>query len=278
MTAGSTLFGRKWRVTLGTLAIDSQRVAFRVEKTLAPQPNKAEVRVWNLTKSHIQGLENLAAGKVPIPVQIEAGYQSATSVLFTGELRHVVTTREGPDLVTTVGSGDGESAFQTSRINVSIRPNTTTDQALKMIAAALGVSKGNLSSAAVKLRLAGVGNLFSNGTVFCGSASREMTQICRSCGLTWSIQNGELQLLPIGKALDASAIDLSPETGLIGSPSLDVKGKLAVRMLMIPDVFPGRKLVLTSERLSGNYRVEASVHSGDSHGQEWYVDAEGKAL
>lgn len=278
MTAGALLFGRKWKVTVSTVAIEGLRVRFKVDKTSKPEPNKAEVSIWGLAESNRAMLERMVDEGQEIPVQIEAGYAAATSVIYSGQLRHVATTREGPDLIVTVGSGDGEKAYQTKRVSASFQPNVTADAVLRKLAASLGVSPGNVASAAVKLRLAGVGALFSQGTVLHGSASREMSAICRSCGLSWSIQDGELQLLPIGKALEASAIDLSPETGLVGSPTVDGKGKLSARMLMAPDVFPGRKIVLTSERLSGNYVVDVSSHSGDSHGQEWYVDIEGKAL
>lgn len=267
------LYGRKWRVVVGTIETTDLRVVFEVERTLLPQPNRAEIQIWNLSPSSRAGLEALDG----VPVSIEAGYLAATSVLYLGELRTATTTRDGPDLVTFVGSGDGEKAFRESRVKVSIAKNSKTADVLKKIAEALGVAKGNLDSAAVTLRLAGVASLFSEGTVITGSAAREMSAICKSCGLTWSIQNGALQIVPLKTALEGTAIKLSPETGLVGSPTVDGKGKLSAKMLLAPDVIPGRLVVLDSERLKGNFRIERVVSSGDTHGEPWYHAIEGKA-
>lgn len=272
MTTPVQLFRRKVIVTVDTLQFTDLAVQFSIKKTIKPEPNTCELHLFNLNREHRSALEQLDK----VTVQIEAGYLEGTSVLFLGDLRHIDSVREGADIVTTISSGDGEERYRKARVSVSVQKKTTTDNVLKQIAKALGVGEGNLSKAVASLKTVGLANLFSEGTVICGSASREMTHICRSVGLTWSIQDGKLQILPLGAALDGEAIKLTPETGLIGSPTVDSKGVLKAKMLMIPDVFPGRKMVLESERLKGQYRIEASTHTGDTHGGDWYIDVEAK--
>jgi hypothetical protein len=199
-------------------------------------------------------------------------------MLYLGELRTATTTRDVADWITFVGSGDGEKAYRESRASISVARNSKTDEVLKKIAKALGVSEGNLTGAAVKLKLAGLGSLFSQGTVITGSAAQEMSSICKSCGLTWSIQNGALQLLPIGKALEGTAIKLTPSTGLVESPTIDGKGKLTAKTLLLPDAIPGRLIVLDTARLKGNFRIEKVTSEGDTHGEPWYHTIEGKAF
>lgn len=268
------LFSRRWRVVVNTIETAELRVSFKIERSLSHVPNTCELQIWNLSRSSRQTLEALKG----VPVSVEAGYAAATSMLYLGELRSATTTREQADLITFVGSGDGEKAYQKSRVGISVAKNSTTNDVLKKIAAALGVSKGNLETAAVSLRLAGVGSLFSQGTVLTGSAAQEMTAICRSCGLTWSIQNGALSLLPLGKALELSAIKLSAATGLVDSPTVDGKGKLVAKMLLAPDVIPGRLVVLEAEHKKGNFRIEKVISEGDTHGEPWYHTIEGKAF
>lgn len=285
MTAGSglRLFARKAIITIDTLQIqgatggDAQGaggldVKFAVKRNLKAQPNTCDLTIYNLNPDHRSQIEQKKTAKV----QVEAGYQDGTSVLFVGDLRTALSVWEGPDCITSLSSGDGEKAIQTARVKVSVKKNTNTGDILKALAAALGVGQGNLNSAVAKLQAAGVGSIFSMGTVLSGSASREMTNVCRSSGLTWSIQNGALQLLPLKTALDGVAINLTPQTGLIGSPTVDNKGVLSCKMLLMPDVFPGRKLVIKSDRLQGQYRIEEVNSSGNTSSTDWYHDIKGK--
>ncbi len=244
---------------------------FKVKKTLKPEPNTAEVRVFNLNPDHRSALEHIKTASV----MIEAGYEQGLSVLFLGDLRTAISVDDGPDIVTSLSSGDGEKAVQTAQVSVSFKKGTANPQkVLETVAKALGVGEGNLKQALTQL--SALDNHFSEGTVISGSAYREMNAITRSLGLTWSIQDGKLQILPLRQALDGEAIVVSPETGMVGSPTVDSDGVLKVSMLMAPDVFPGRKLVLKSKRLQGQYRIEACEYTGDTHGQDWYISIEAK--
>lgn len=263
---------RRIRVVVDTIEITGLRITFKVSKSLKPEPNTAELRIWNLNETHQSALEQLQTAKV----LIEAGYKAGTSVLFLGDLRTAKSVTEGPDTVTALSSGDGEKAVKKARVNVSLGKTTTPDQVLRAIAEAMGVDKGNLDQAVSNLKSSGISNHFTEGTVISGSAYREMTAVCRSVGLSWSIQDGKLQCLPLRTSLDGTAVKLSKDTGLIGSPTVDNDGVMSCRMLLIPDIIPGRKLVLEAERLKGQYRVEACAYSGDTHGGDWYIDAQAK--
>lgn len=268
-----TLFRREIRVVVSTIEITKLDMSFSVTKTLKPEPNTAELKILNLNEKNRSALEQLRVA----PVLIEAGYKNATTVLFVGDLRTAFSVQEGPNIITALSSGDGEKKIQTSRVNVSIGKNTTVDAVIRAVAEALGVGAGNLNDAVKDLKLSKVGTMFSAGTVIYGNAAREMTSLCRSVGLSWSVQDGKLQIIPLRQVLAGAAILLSPSTGLIGSPSVDNKGILSARMLMIPDVSPGRKLVLDAKRLKGQYRIETTKHSGDTAGGDWYIDVEAKA-
>jgi hypothetical protein len=270
--SGTPLFLRYFRVVVDTIEIKSLDVRFKIEKNLKAQPNKAEISIFNLNEAHRSQLEQLPT----VAVSVEAGYVGGSSMIFLGDLRRASSQDSGPDIITTISSGDGEKAIQTARVNVSIRKGTPSDVVIKTVAKALGVGEGNLNKAVSTIKGAGLGTLFQDGTVISGSAAREMTSLCKSVGFTWSVQGGKLQLLPLQKTLEGEALSIKPDTGLIGSPSVDNKGVMKCRTLLIPDVFPGRKLVLESARLKGQYRIEATTHTGDTSGQDWYIDIEGK--
>jgi hypothetical protein len=267
-----SLFKREIRVIVDTLDITGLDVKAVIKSNLRPEPNTCDLQIINLNRDHRSQLEQ----KKSAVVQIEAGYENATSVLFVGNLRTSLSVEEGPDIITSLNSGDGERAIRSARINVSIHKDTKTIDVLQTIVRALGIEEGNLNDAVTLLQTSGIADIFSEGTVISGSASREMTNICRTAGLSWSVQKGKLQLLPLRTALAGLAIKLSGKTGLIDKPTVDTNGVLTARTLMIPDLIPGRKIVLESERLSGQYRVEECTYSLDTAGSDWYIELTGK--
>ncbi len=247
-------------------------MSFSVKKDLTSKPNTVDLKILNLNPDHRSAIEQLKAARV----QIEAGYESGTSVIFIGDLRTSVSTWSDSDCTTSLSAGDGEKAIQRSRINLSVKKNTKTADVLKMVARALGVGEGNLNAAASKLSSSGIADVFAAGTVLTGSAAREMTSICRSSKLTWSIQDGKLQILPLRQTLAGEALYISPSTGLVGSPSVDNKKILSCKIKIIQDVFPGRKMVIESNRIKGQYRIEECTYAGETHGDAWDIDIKAK--
>jgi len=276
----AVLFKRSARVVVSTIELTTDApggsldVAFSVTKSLKPEPNTAEIQIWNLNPDHRSQLEEAEQ----VPVSIEAGYEGETAQLFLGNLRTAISAREGPDIVTTLQSGDGEKEIKTKRINTSVAPGTSNDAVLKQVIKALGVGLGNTEEIVSGLSFKSVGQLWPSGTVLSGSAARNMAQLAESFGLEWSIQNGAIQLLQKGKALAQLDVAITPNTGLIGSPSVDNEGVLSCQTLLIPEIFPGRTITLESERLSGRYRVEQCTYTGNTGGQDWYIDLEAKAI
>ena len=276
----TALFRRSARIVVDTieLALDpidptqSLDVSFSIDRSLEPEPNAAQVQIWNLNPDHRSQLEELDK----VPVSVEAGYEGQTSLIFLGSMRTVYTIREGADLLTLLESGDGETEYQQSRINVGIASGTSNTSVLDQIVKSLKIGRGNLDTFAGQITAAK--QLFPQGGAISGQVSRVMTEITASLGFTWSIQNGAIQLLPRTQSLTGKAVSLTPSTGLVGSPSVDNKGVLTAQCLLIPDVFPGRLLVLESERLSGNYKVEKCRYTGDTPSTNWYIDIEAKKL
>jgi hypothetical protein len=94
--------------------------------------------------------------------------------------------------------------------------------------------------------------------------------------LQWSVQDGKLQFLALRTALAKEAILLSSDTGLLDSPTVDQKGILKARMLLAPDVFPGRLVVLKSKAFNGQWIIQKTSHVGNTHEGDWHIDIEAK--
>lgn len=275
-------FGRKSRLTVDTLSLDNLDIAFKIEKHLKPEPNKIDISVLNLNPDHRSRVGSWTSTDDPddksIVVKLEAGYVENIFTLFIGDLRNGFTIKDDTDYITTFSAGDGEHGYKKSRINTSFGPHVSIDTALNAMVKALGVGQGNVSQVVNKLRLSGAAQMFIAGATLSGSVARNMTDFCQSAELEWSIQDGNLQILDKGAALNSKAVFLSPATGLVGSPKIDRKGKLTGTSLIQEDLKPGVLLEVDADSVSGVFRVEKLEYEGATRDPEWYVNFEAAAV
>lgn len=263
---------RKIELGVDNLLFRDQRITFRVEKTLKADPNTAEIVVYNMTDGQ---RDQLSAIKAPL-VRLSAGYLDGTTQIFYGQLIHVVHEVDGADIVTTMNTGDGIEEYRKKRIRMSIGPKTKADVVYKALIQALGLKPGN-SSKFIHIFKTGIkAEIFLSGAAFSGSAAFELSQLCKSANLSWSIQDGAIQIVDQNQATEKFAVKLSPTTGLVGSPSISNKGIATGKCLIIPDMYPGRQIEIDSRFLKGRYRLEKVTFTGDTHGQDWYCEFEGK--
>lgn len=268
------LFGRRCRVQVDTLELAGFDVRFEITKSLAAKtPNSAELRVYNLNADHRKQLQELER----VYLSIEAGYESGMSLLFRGDLRDVVSGREEADWVTTITSDSGRRARK-QRIVKSFAPGSTVGDVLGAAAKAMGVRLGNTAQRTVAAKIAGTqASKFFNGYAIAGAIDEELDRLARSCNLEWSIQDDELQFLDYGAPLAQLAVLLTSDTGLLGSPEPGNKGIVEARCLIIPDLYPGRRVEVRAEHVRGLFRVETTKHVGSTFGDEWYVDLQLKS-
>jgi hypothetical protein len=260
------IFDRSYSLTVGDRELSELAFSFQVQKSLKPEPNTCEIKIYNLAPETRQKFESATANAV----RIEAGYGGDNSQIYLGEVRAAWTTIEGADVVTTLSTGDSEKEIQTARINVSIGAKAPADVALRALVRALGVKSGNVEHAVRVLQTKGVAaGLFPSGTVLSGQVHREMTDFCRSANLEWSVQDGAIQILDKGKALEGKAVVLASDTGLYGSPTVDSKGIVTARCALIPELRPGVKVVLDAIGVKGGYRVHTCEYVGDTWGDSW---------
>ena len=170
-------------------------------------------------------------------------------------------------LFRSITAGDGEHAIRTARASTSFAPGTTLADAIRSLGATMGLGGGNLSSAS-----AAASAVLLEGAVVRGPAAQELTRLCSSAGLSWSVQDGILQLLPIGRALSRVAVSLSPDTGLVESPTRSKGVTVKAKALLLPDLVPGRLVALESEAVRGTYRIDEVSYTGATRGDDWYAD------
>jgi len=267
------LFDRAYKVQVDTLIVSQLQVQFEVKRSLsAKTANSAEVKLFNLsedTRKRLQGMKDVF-------VTVEAGYADGTSVIFRGQLHEAFSTRDGNDWITSVSSADAAKARKKQRIQKSFPAGTKVAAIITECAKALAVGMGNAENAASKAQLWNVSpSTVQTGYVASGDALSQLDRVCRSCGLEWSIQDNQLQLLPRGQPIAEQGIILSQSSGLVGSPEHGKGGLVRCRTLMIPNLLPGRRVELQSKHVNGVYRVETTTHKGDyASADEWGIELE----
>jgi hypothetical protein len=269
------LHSRRFRLQIGTLLIEgtpgnSLDLAFEVERSLRPKPGKLTAKIFNLTADH----RALAQAQRRSIVELSAGYRDGLAMIFRGDVLRVRHARDGDDWVTTVTGGDGHFAIRAARAARAFGPDTTLESVVRALADAMAVGVGNVREALAGARLDRLGDVFPRGTVVRGPAARELTELLNSAGLSWSIQDGVLQVVPRGGALQRTAIRLAPDTGLIGSPEKDKNGVVTATSLLNPELVPGRLVQLESDALRGVYSVRKVKWTGETAGTPWYAECD----
>lgn len=269
------LFDRKYKLTIGAgvlgIEITDLDIQFSVKKSIKPEPNTCELRVMNLSPSSRRLLES----EKLLPVRLEAGYKEGMSLIFEGEVRTAHSLADGATIVTQMSTGDGEKAIRSSRVSMTVGPKAPIQQVFEQLAKSLGVKDGNLKATVGRLAAKGLG-VFAKGAVIHGPAAPELTSLCDTAGLEWNIHDGALNFTEKGQPHDGTAVLISSDTGMVGSPTVDSEGVAECTCLMIPDLKIGAKVSFDTLSVKGGYRIIAVEYSGDTAGDEWFAKIHAK--
>jgi len=269
-----------WKVEVegdgALIEVSDLDLAFKISKSTKAEPNTCELAVANLsatTRARINAVRR------PL-VRVYAGYQeTGLSLLFSGDAREIVVSREPPDVLMTLTAADRGRSYQTSRIARTFPAGTSLQTVLEAVVDSLGIGRGNLSEVAQGFTLSNGARTFSEGFVASGPSHRVLDSLLRGAqvdgrgaGLRWSVQNGSLVIKRRGQPVQTRATVLSPASGLLGSPAAGERGEVTARALIQPGLDPGRVVKLESTDYDGGYVVRSVSISGDTKGDAWDVE------
>lgn len=274
----TVLWGRYAAVTLGNrvsgraIKYDRLKIVFQVDKTSESNANTAKISIYNLSAEGRARAEEEKAF-----VLLEAGYETGFGQIFAGDVTRAYISRQGADWVVTVECGDGAEALRSAHVDKSYAPGTDYQNIIRDVAQSL-VDQGKIVIGSI---LGTRSEKTQTGLSVSGQSQAVLDDLTKKQGLEWSIQDETLQILPRDKDIGRTAVLLTPDTGLIGSPiRREVEGGAGVefKALLVPDIFPGRLVRIESRQLDGLFKVRKAAYSGDTHGQNWYVSGTGVAL
>lgn len=293
-------FGRKATlvVSSGSIGLDLSEMRFKFETRNADRetPNTLYVRVYNLSKQTVARI-----GAEFNTITLQAGYETGNfGIVFQGTIKQMETGKErNVDSYVDIWAADGDLWYNNAVINQSLSAGATPLQIIETIvsnASGTGVPQMTFASDTTGL-IAGAGlgtaQSISRGKVLWGLARGYARDWAQKYGFQWSIQNGQFVVVPVTGYRPGEAVVLSSTTGLIGVPVATQDGVRA-RALLNPLIRIGclvqieqadinhitmqqqglqlSPAIATLTTASGFYRVMVAEFSGDTRGNEWYVD------
>lgn len=262
------------RIILTTAAgtFTDLKIQFSVEKTVTGTPNEAEIKIWNLSDaSRAEINEELAE------ITLEAGYEyeGNVGVIFRGFTRDITHDRQGTDIITTIQCGDGDKSARKSYVSKTYDAGTNVEDIVKDIQGQMeGVELG-------ELKFPENMSVPKRPISFMTTPQRSLDELGRSFGFYWSVQNGALEVIP-GDGFLSEVTDITPQTGMIGVPSITDSG-IVVKCLLDPDIRPNRQVNIQSETTdregrSGLYRVSSVAYGGDNWDGDFYCELEAELI
>lgn len=292
----SAQFLRECTVVIGAagrgISVKDLRITFDITKTSGRSPNPAVIKIFNLSPDN----ERKIKGEFD-DVIVNAGYRGATRVIFRGNIKHLSLYPESNDRITDMECGDGDKDLRESIVNVTLAAGTSTAQLLDHVVGTFGTTKKGYTVIKDRKRV--------RGRVVSAMGRDVLDGIAADADANWSIQDGNLVMVPVNSTLPTEAILINNDTGMLGSPVIDDKG-ISLECLLNPQIQvhgkvkldnnavrikarktavakPGAKKppkVKRVERLDpdGIYVVYKVQHQGDTHGEAWRTKVFCKAL
>lgn len=255
----------------GEIDITNLRIAFNITKSESWSTNSASIRVWNLSESTRNKLRQF--GDL---VTLNAGYveNAGPQLLFLGNTTQTSHSFDFPDVITYLECMDGDKSINNTLIRFSYASNVLVKTVIQGYADALQL---NISTTNEFNSLSN--QTYANGHRFSGLARDGLDVACNAIGAVWSVQNGSLVILKQFTGSDKPPVDININTGMIGVPqrygdrrqlqySVGYNTGWKVRTLLRPDILPGDRIRLRSEKvgIDSVFYVIKCRHQGDTYG------------
>lgn len=298
------LFDRVFKLVIGDpgkegVIVEDLRITFSAKASRTKTPNEATIRIYNLAESTRNRLQT---GQV---CQLSAGYLGQIAPIVTGDVTRIESYLDGVDRVCEVTVHDSLVALRDSKTSISFPPGTSAQAILKAVGANFGMP--------LRTNITGADRQIVAGFAFNGRTRNAFTEVCDYLGLEWSAQQGEIQVMNKATAYAKQAIKLNREAGLIGYPkpkAQDMSDKKAakagikygqdgvrrytktdpnakvkerqmfevqgytVTALLNAAIYPGAAVILDSRGIDNKiFFVDECTYTGDSHGNDWLVEA-----
>lgn len=259
--------------------ISELRIGFKIERTDSSTPNKASIKIYNLSKDTHNKISS--AGN---HLTLRAGYadESVAAICF-GDVVSARRTKEGMDYVTEIEAYDGRTASVGTLVSVSFAEKTNAKTVAKAFTDALGLAVKGEKNIPPGLK-------YDGGFAFIGAATEGLSQVLNRAGLVFTIQNEMLYIGKKGEAFEKTGLELSAETGLLTVPqpvkdksadatvNSDAASRWEFSTMLFPEIIPGAACNVKSSTLNGAVKICKAVYTGDNWTGDFRVDVEAEQV
>ncbi len=272
-----TNFDRQYRIIIGNSGSAFElgggdhplHVAFEIQKADTQANNSARINVWNLNKEHISMLE-----KSDCRVLLRAGYGTRLATIFEGTVNFASTTMEGADRKTEIELVDSLKSTRDGFVSVSYSEPVSWKRIMDDVATQMGVVVSySYNATFVQME---------SGLSFVGKGADLISKGCNSCGLSWTIQDGILQIKKPNDVMKREVYIINKDTGMVGIPARVAleKSKTTVKklgwdvsFLMNGSIGVNDYVKVESDAVTSFFKVYSITHSGDNVSGDWVSTA-----
>lgn len=285
-TSGNVLYGRKYRLLVVNekgiaLDVSGLRCTFNASKTVLMQPNYSEISIYNLSAE-----TEATIIREGYRVVLEAGYEGSNyGVIFDGDVIQPIREKEdGTTYKLTLRALDSDRFMNFGFASFSFLRGLSARQQVKEITvkAKNPASLGSISEELEKTKL-------PRGKAVFGMAKDYLKQLAQSHQAAFYVENGKVNLVRANEVAPGQMIDLSPKSGLIGTPEQTEFG-IKAKALLNPQIQCNMLVHIDNSYIrarkaelgqmyrqldnDGIYRVISVNYIGDTRGDDWYAEFE----
>lgn len=267
------------------------RFTFQIEAAQLEIPNHAEITIYNLNETTSQKI--LKKGEFN-QIRLQVGYEgSSPGQIFSGSITQIRHGKENSkDKFLTIRAVDGDVLYSSTLINKTVPRGTNADEELLlMVDAVPNVKLGYKPS----LEGLNPNQALLRDKVMFGMYRQVARQVSKKQNLQWSVNGGKLDFIPLDGYKPGDAVKLNSLTGLIGipeqtdagirltcliDPRIQVGGLLEINnrevtQTQVQDVtltfLAKQEVLFAATQADGLYMVFSIDYSGDSRGDDWYM-------
>lgn len=233
-------------VSVGSKGLDlsNMRIVFRTQQQDADAPNTAVIRVYNLAESTAKSIQTEYQ-----QVSLQAGYEGGNfGLIFAGTIAQVKRGRESAiDSYVEIYASDGDQAYNFAFCNRTLAAGSSPQDRASAIAQSMDPY---LSQKGITIpQSVGTGGTLPRGKVLFALARDPLSDLTQSVGCTWSIQNGQVVVIPLTGYAPGEAVVLNADTGMIGIPESTNNG-IQVSCLLNPKIKLGTRIQIDNRSIN----------------------------
>lgn len=274
------------------LDLSNFRIRFSIHNASMESPNHAEIRVYNLSDHTARAL---VSGGYQFII-LNAGYeQGNVGTVFKGSIMQTRKGRESNlDTYVDLLCSDGDIGYNDSLVKSNVGKGADLESQLTPIFTAM--SSLTMGKSVDDMRAQAPNVMSLRGKVLFGYARARLRNLLTTLGYSWSIQGGEIKVVPFNGYPPGQVIDLNTGSGLVGTPEQTEAGVSAMS-LMNPHLQVGSLIRLPLEAINqtnlqsivdysswagikkntpltpaNTYMALVVEHEGDTRGSQWYTN------